>query len=99
MVLLISHFIACSARKYRPSTVTLAAHACRGLNIQYKGILYSSSAEMINPRRACAARVTVVVLSVCPGSNFLLECLFVLQTIQLTYIAGNENPGMLCDFL
>ena len=40
---------------------------------------------MVNPRRACAARVTVlgsVCLSVCPCSNSLLDGLFVPQTIR-----------------
>ena len=43
---------------HRTSTVTLAAHARRGLIIM-------CSDHFVNPRRACAARVTVVVLCVC----------------------------------
>ena len=49
--------------------------------------------HFINPRHACAARVTVVVrvrlsvcLSVCPlVGNSLLKCLFI------TYSTGNED--------
>ena len=61
LVSLISRLVACSARivvdkqsdkqTHRLSTVTLAAHARRGLIIDLP--------YMINPRRACAARVTV----------------------------------------
>ena len=41
--------------------------------------------SVINPRRACAARVTVVGLSVCPLVNIsLLERLFVLKTLSHT---------------
>ena len=41
--------------------------------------------RLINPRRACAARVTVVGLSVCPLVNIsLLERLFVLKTLSHT---------------
>ena len=39
---------------------------------------------IINPRRACAARVTVVGLSVCPCDISLLERLFVLKTLSHT---------------
>ena len=41
-------------------------------------LLYTISREIINPRRACAARVTVVGFSVCPlVANSLQERLFV----------------------
>ena len=44
-----------------------------------------SGGYIINPRRACAARVTVVGLSVCPLVNIsLLERLFVLKTLSHT---------------
>ena len=45
---------------------------------------------IFNPRRACAARVTVVGLSVCPLVNISrLEHLFVLKTLSHTQRATN----------
>ena len=42
-------------------------------------------ATFVNPRRACAARVTVVGFSVCPlVANSLQERLFVLKTLSRT---------------
>ena len=57
-------------------------HRRKQLNTQDVSIMLLT---FINPRRACAARVTVVgsvCLSVCPCSNSLLDGLFVPQTIQ-----------------
>ena len=49
----------------------------------------NTSGMLINPRCACAARVTVVgsvclCVSVCPLNISPLECLFVLKTISCT---------------
>ena len=48
---------------------------------------------ILNPRRACAARVTVLGLSVCPCSNSLLYGLFVPQTIRRNWRAGASQPS------
>ena len=53
-------------------------------------LVRKSSSKVINPRRACAARVTVVG-SVCLLPNIsLIECLFVPQMIRLT-LTGNDG--------
>ena len=48
---------------------------------------------VVNPRRACAARVTVVVgLSVCPSVTLnLTSRMFVRLTKDTTYLTGNEG--------
>ena len=38
--------------------------ATQYVGLRFKASMYISAASLINPRRACAARVTVVVLSV-----------------------------------
>ena len=63
-----------------------------------------SGMHIINPRRAWAARVTVVVrvcvcVSVCLSVTPLLECSFVSQTIYTTYLTGNEGQKFLNGFL
>ena len=52
-------------------------------------LLYTISREIINPRRACAARVTVVGFSVCPlVANSLQERLFVRSSNEGQKICG-----------
>ena len=47
---------------------------------------------IINPRRACAARVTVVCLCVCVSVTLNLTCrMFVRLTNDTTYLTGNEG--------
>ena len=58
-------------------------------------IAHTHKNEIINPRRACAARVTVLGLCVCLCVCLLLNislftCLFVPQTI-LTFSAADEG--------
>ena len=46
---------------------------------------------IINPRRACAARVTVLGLSVCPCINSLLYRTFIRPKNDTTYLAGHVD--------
>ena len=69
---------------------------------QYIAVAKPSGDELINPRRACAARVTVVVLCVC-----LSVCLSVKSHLTygasvrpenaVTYSAGNEGQKICGD--
>ena len=61
--------------------------------------------NVVNPRRACTARVTVLGLCVCVSvcvclllNISLLTCLFMPQTI-LTFLAADEGSKILSDFL
>ena len=60
---------------------------------------------LINPRCACAARVTVyswvclfVCLSVCPCFNSPLDCLFVPQTISSTARVTTINRAVFSEY-
>ena len=54
---------------------------------------------VINPRRACAARVTVVVLCVCLSVTLnLTSRVFVRLTKDMTYLTGNESQKFCAVF-
>ena len=58
---------------------------CRRTGVARNCNKQRNAKSVVNPRRACAARVTVVgSVSVCPCFNSPLDCLFVPQTIPST---------------
>ena len=93
MLKIVTHFILCISLKMTSAEDTTFVAASffastddnGGFLTRYHINTCSQPILVINPRRACAARVTVlgsVCLSVCPCSNSLLDGLFVPQMIR-----------------